>query len=97
MLALYRCGRQPEAVAAFEQTRDHLAEELGLDPPGPRSPRRGRRRTRSVAGPPRPRPGAAAVHRSRPAPEGAGPHHAGAHRSPAGGDRTPRSQCVRRS
>lgn len=32
VLALYRCGRQPEAIAAFEQTREHLAEELGLDP-----------------------------------------------------------------
>lgn len=32
VLALYRCGRQPEALAAFEATREHLAEELGLDP-----------------------------------------------------------------
>ncbi|MGN6693193.1 MAG: BTAD domain-containing putative transcriptional regulator, partial [Aquihabitans sp.] len=32
VLALYRCGRQPEAIQAYEATREHLAEELGLDP-----------------------------------------------------------------
>ena len=32
VLALYRCGRQPEAMAAYEATREHLADELGLDP-----------------------------------------------------------------
>jgi DNA-binding SARP family transcriptional activator len=32
MLALYRCGRQTEALAEFEDTRRRLRTELGLDP-----------------------------------------------------------------
>ena len=32
MLALYRAGRQGEALRAFQQAREVLADELGLDP-----------------------------------------------------------------
>ena len=32
MLALYRCGRQAEALAAFHEARRTLVEELGIEP-----------------------------------------------------------------
>ena len=32
MLALYRCGRQADALEAYQQGRRHLDEELGLEP-----------------------------------------------------------------
>lgn len=32
MLALYRCGRQPEALAAFRDARRLLADEFGVEP-----------------------------------------------------------------
>ncbi|GAB2869656.1 AfsR/SARP family transcriptional regulator [Streptomyces mayteni] len=32
MVALHRCGRTPEALAAYRETRERLVEELGIEP-----------------------------------------------------------------
>ena len=32
MLALYRCGRQAEALTAFREARQVLIDELGVEP-----------------------------------------------------------------
>ena len=35
MVALYRAGRQSEALEVYRQARDHLSQELGLEPGSP--------------------------------------------------------------
>ncbi|MEU2394172.1 AfsR/SARP family transcriptional regulator [Streptomyces sp. NPDC007369] len=67
MVALHRCGRQAEALGAYERARTRLAEELGVEPGAAL-----RRRVRSILSPgrePAPAAGrpAASVVRSLPA------------------------------
>jgi len=67
MLALARSDRQADALAAYRRAREHLVEELGIDP--------GERLQRMEAeilagevgtGPPRPTPAPAGAHRATP-------------------------------
>ena len=32
MVALYRCGRQPDALAAYQSARRMMRDELGIEP-----------------------------------------------------------------
>jgi DNA-binding SARP family transcriptional activator/pimeloyl-ACP methyl ester carboxylesterase len=56
--ALYRCGRQADAVAAYQAARRHLREEVGMEPgPQLRALAQGvLRHTLPVTAPPAPRP-----------------------------------------
>lgn len=67
--ALYRCGRQADAVAAYQAVRRHLRDEVGMEPgPQLRALAEGvLRHTLPVAAPPAPRPRALAFD---------GPHYA---------------------
>ena len=56
MLALYRCGRQAEALEAYRQARDTLVEEIGIEPGrscGACTRRSCARTRRSTSSPPR--------------------------------------------
>ena len=55
MLALYRCGRQADALEAYRRARHTLVEEIGVEP--------GAEPPRAPAGDPRPRPGARSTRR----------------------------------
>jgi DNA-binding SARP family transcriptional activator len=70
VLALYRCGRQAEALRAYERTRAHLADELGLDP-GPDLVALADRVLAHDPSLAAPEPGPSAEHRSTDAPAGA--------------------------
>ena len=56
MLALYRCGRQAEALEAYREARSALVEQIGVEPgaelraPAPGDPRAGSRAGPAVAG-----------------------------------------------
>ncbi|OLB67130.1 MAG: hypothetical protein AUI10_00890 [Actinobacteria bacterium 13_2_20CM_2_72_6] len=67
MLALYRCGRQADALAAFRQLRADLVEELGIEP----SPQVSQLHTQILSPSPEldapPRPAAVPVPRQLPA------------------------------
>ena len=61
MLALYRSGRQADALETFQEARRVLADELGLEP-GPSSGGSRRRSSRTTRSPPSPSTaGAAAI------------------------------------
>ncbi|MGY1698306.1 BTAD domain-containing putative transcriptional regulator [Geodermatophilus sp. SYSU D00766] len=73
MLALYRCGRQAEALEVYEEGRRLLADGLGVDPGRPLQTLYGQILRQdpalAAAGAPRPAPAAPAAAPAAPAPE----------------------------